>query len=235
MVFYKRKVVRRRRRVRRRPVYRRRFAYRKSRNSARAVMTRMPQPDRILTKFKYCEYTTMSPPVDGSYTTYSWQTSMYKPSAWQAGHQPLWHDTYASVYSYYRVYGIKYTIQYSNQTSHPCYIIVTSKQSSQSFNASFQTESERRNVQHRYVISGNGQGYKTFVGYISAPKVFGISNKEYRENDNFLGTFGYSPNSMAQLAFLVQGVSGASTPTSQIFVTLTLYCEMWGRQLVTGS
>jgi len=61
----------------------------------------------MLTKLKYVDFLTLVPPNDGSYAVMSWQTSIFDPQAGIGGHQPLWHDTFQNIYSFYRVHGIK--------------------------------------------------------------------------------------------------------------------------------
>lgn len=204
------------------------------RNRTYTRISRQPVPDRTLTKLKYVDFLTIVPPNDGSFAGYSFQSSLYDPQAGAGGHQPMWHDTFATLYTFYRVHGIKYSFRITNQQGNPVEGVVTTKPNTSAYSSSLVTEAERRNCHHTFLLSGYSTA-RNLKGYVSCAKVLGVSQREYKEDDYTKAGFGSDPIRMAQLSLLYNTPIGASTSNVQIWVKLTYYVEMWQRNLTAGS
>lgn len=225
-----------RRFIRRTVTRRRTRKYRRGgRNRTYTRITRQPIPDRTLTKLKYVDFLTLVPPNDGSYSTYTWQSSIYDPQAGVGGHQPLWHDTFATLYAFYRVHGMKYSFRIANQYNYPLEGLVTTKPSTSAYSSSIVTEAERRNCHHTFLLSGNSGTDRNLKGYVACNKVLGVSKTEYKEDDSTKAFFGADPIRMAQLSLMYNAPIGASATNFQVWVKITYYVEMWQRQMITGS
>lgn len=205
------------------------------RNRTYTKISRQPIPDRMLTKLKYVDFLTLVPPNDGSYAVMSWQTSIFDPQAGLGGHQPLWHDTFQNIYSFYRVHGIKYSFRISSQYNYPVEGMITTKPGAFSYGSSLITEAERQNCHHTFLFSGNSGTAKSFSGYVAPHKVLGISKTEYKELDDTKATFGADPVRMANVSLLYNSPMGTTATNMQVWVKLTYYVEFWQRQMPVGS
>lgn len=225
----------RRRRPSRKTMVRRRF---RRANRPRAKILYQPAPDRCFTKLRYNQLLTLTSPVDGTTSSTWWQSSIFDPESAVGGHQPLWHDQWASFYTYYRVHGMKYTIRVTDLTStaaawsaimhYPSYTNGTMPSSD------LQTEMERRHCKGKAHLSWSGPGStRTFKGYVSVPKVEGLSRTEFLGNESYWSTFGTNPSKMAYLALLLKGYSTSASING--YIQMTYYTEMWGRKEVAGS
>ena len=70
-------------------------------------------PPTIVTKLKYCELFTKTPSVAINHQVFN-LNSIYDPDESGVGHQPLYRDTFASIYNYYTVLGSKITVTFVN-------------------------------------------------------------------------------------------------------------------------
>lgn len=74
-------------------------------------------PNSIITKLKYCDYGTLSS-VAGSIAYQVFRAnSIFDPDFTGVGHQPMYRDTYASVYDQYTVIGSKITVNFNQTTT----------------------------------------------------------------------------------------------------------------------
>ncbi len=74
-------------------------------------------PDRLMTKLRYCSYFAITS-ASGALTKqlYRWN-SVQDPDYTGAGHQPMYHDTYAGIYDHYVVVRSRATIRVMNPST----------------------------------------------------------------------------------------------------------------------
>lgn len=202
-----------------------------------------PAPDRCFTKLRYNMMLNTTSTVSGGIGTLGrlfLQSSIFNPETAVGGHQPLWHDQWATFFKYYRVHGIRYRIQVALATGNPdngfwSGIMFYNSQTGGALPTnSFVTEVERKNCRgkHFHIWSGAGMT-KVYKGYMGVAKTEGLSRQEFIANEDYWSTFGTNPAKMAYIALLINGYKAAGAVIGTI--DLTFYTEMWGRLNVTGS
>jgi len=74
-------------------------------------------PDRLLTKLRYCDYGSQSCTTGAvGLQIFRWN-SVFDPDFTNAGHQPMYRDTYASIYDQYSVVSAQAKITFFNTNS----------------------------------------------------------------------------------------------------------------------
>jgi hypothetical protein len=82
-------------------------------------------PDRLLTKLRYSDFSSVTSTSGGLGTdTYRWN-STFDPDETGTGHQPLYRDTYAAIYDHYAVVSARAIIRFTNtDVDSPIFITV---------------------------------------------------------------------------------------------------------------
>jgi hypothetical protein len=162
------------------------------------------------------------------------QSCLWKPSAHNSGHQPLWFDQWALIYSRCRVKGMKYTITATNDAFSQA-IFMVRHQPVSSGETSIQTIEERTDVRTR-VLGPKSSGYDThtFKGYMSVAKTLGVSPKTINADDKYAATT-YStsiPSNTAipaSMAYLSTYHRCANAGNMWFNAKITLYAELFDR------
>lgn len=86
---------------------------RTTRSSQPLVMYRQPIARKLIVPMRYCETLTLNPGVGGlmTYNAYA-ANGIYDPNITGAGHQPMGHDEYATLYKKYRVLSSHITVEF---------------------------------------------------------------------------------------------------------------------------
>lgn len=193
------------------------------------TFSKQPFPDRMFTKLKFAEIYSQQFVADDIKTDVKlYTTSIYDPNAAVGGGQPMWRDTYAGIYTNYRVRGIKYHITGTCRTSPggTWYMGVRHMNTTTDPDPNMSQWLERRDTR---VKSGSGAGSGanrvTIKGYMSVAKTRGISKQELEANPNFEAAMGSNPALMAYLKLAAQ-VNNAPIIVD-FAVRLTYYVEMF--------
>jgi hypothetical protein len=81
-------------------------------------------PDRLLTKVRYCDILSITS-VAGGQGKYLWRwNSTFDPDYTGTGHQPLYRDTYATIYDQYAVVAATATFEILNNSVSPLVVIM---------------------------------------------------------------------------------------------------------------
>lgn len=191
-------------------------------------LMRQPVPDQILTKLNYSENITMT--LQGaalgvlSPAYYRFQTSLYDPDSTGTGHQPLWHDQLAAMYSKYRVHGIKYRFVIKNTSESNMIISGCVRHTSlSSVDGDYRVLRERRGTQKFHL--GSFISMPTVVrGYMAANKPWGLSKKEFMADEDFDANIGANPTKLTYLDIYAWTMS-TSNVTLNVIADLTFYCS----------
>lgn len=203
----------------------------------RPVKLYQPVPNRALVKLNYTSLHSVTI-NGGAYVQQVFQTSLNDPDLTLGGHQPLWHDQYATLYRKYRVYGIKYDITLANRAntyinnivwvhlSHLPYSFVTT--------TSIETEMERSECKHKGLLQNNtGRGgFLRFKGYLNVPKVECLSKRDFGGHEDYEASFGSNP---AKVSKLLMGFYTPADDQVRGIVRLKYYAELWDPQSVSTS
>lgn len=230
-------VVPTRRYARRRPVTIRRKRiprrYVRKRTAVRPYvkMTRQPVADKLITKLRYSEGVTFTVSLANTIYPYTFQSSIYDPDLTATGHQPLWRDTYATMYNRYRVNGIAYRIAVRNSNAVALTMFMVQHSSVTTTDTSINTALER-NISKK-IYPDASQGRTNFIkGYLSVGKVFGMTRTQFQADDSFDALLGANPSKMAYLHLMAAGRDAAII---QCQVELVYYVEFFDRINVAGS
>jgi hypothetical protein len=194
-------------------------------------------PNRTYTQLRYVAVGALNTPsAVGSFNVNMWQTSLHDPDYSGVGHQPMYYDQYAALYYNYRIHGFRYKIEVTNSGSHGAQLFVSHKPDlALPTSSSIETEMERSYCMKRLILpSASGMNHRILSGYIDTAKTWGLSKPEFIANDGFLSYFTGSPARVAALHF-GYGMSGASTTTLEVNITLDFDVECWRRLDIVGS
>lgn len=229
---YKKRVV-----VRRRPTNKRKMGtvVNKRRTAPRPYTKVMKQPvsDKIFTKLRYSEGVTMTMATGGLLYNYTFQSSIFDPDLTSTGHQPLWRDTYATMYNRYRVNGIAYRFFVRNTDVQQISMFFVQHSSVTTLDTSINTLIERGTARRYYLDAMQGRT-NLIKGYLSVAKTYGMSREQFAADDGFDALIGANPTKMAYLHMM-----GAHRHTGQntlnVQVELTYYVEFFDRINISGS
>lgn len=201
-----------------------------SRNRPRTLVTPQAVPERLFTKLKYCEQIQWALTNNGQLYAYTFQSSIYDPDLTGVGHQPYWRDQYATLYNKYRVWGVKYHFIFKQHSTEHLTFACFCPQTTSNEDTNSNTIIERPNS--RYV---NCEFTKAahLGGYISLPKLFGMSKKEFVADDGFVSAVGSSPSRMGYFVTYMMSRVNTVAAFQQIF--FKFYVEYFDRAIVTGS
>lgn len=229
------------RKTKRVPYRKKRTPYRSTKRVGRVTVPilRSPVPAREFVRLKYVHDGTYSwsSAFNVQYLTY--QSSLYDPETAVGGHQPLWRDQLATMYTNYRVYGIAWRISFMNPqgaSTTPPYRIAIRMTKDSTTETSMNTIEERVGTVS-WIVPAWTASVITRKGYLSVAKAYGKSKKEFRADESFEAAIGADPSKMAYLICYAAPVTGASPVTSTLYVRvhLTYYAELFGRQTVSSS
>jgi hypothetical protein len=193
-------------------------------------------PNKQFMKLRYVSVGTLTTPsAAGSFATNVWASSLHDPDYTGVGHQPYYHDQLAAMYKTYRIYGFRYRLELTNGGSWGAQLYIAHKPDLALVTSDLMTEMERPTCVSRKVLpSASGYNHTVFSGYVDVAKTFGLSLAEFIADDAFFANFGASPYKQASVQF-GYGMSGASTTTLDLNMTIEYDVEVFRRIDVTGS
>lgn len=203
-----------------------------SRRKPYTKISRMPVPERYFTRLRYSELMTFTMNAANVLTSYLFQTSIFDPDLTSVGHQPLWRDTMATMFNRYRVFGIKYNIAFKNTNVNQLTWAYIKHSDNSTTETNANTLRERGEGKSIILDSLNGRTNYT-RGYLSIPKAYGISKKEFYDDDGFISAIGSSPTKMAYLHLYTLTMHTSAIVHAQ--VDLEYYVEFMDRVDVISS
>lgn len=221
--------------VKRRPLARRR-RYRKRRivrrNGPYTRFSRMPVAERYFCKMNYSDSITISCTAPAVLFGYQFQTSLWDPDYSGGGHQPLWRDQIAALYQRYRVFGMKYTISWKNTNVSQLTWAYVKQTDTAVVDTNPNTLVERKEGVLKMLDALSGRT-NIVRGYMPTYKPFGLSKKEFYDDDGFIGNILSDPTKKAFLQLYAQTLN--TTAIVQAQVDLVLYVEFMDRAEIGGS
>lgn len=226
---------RRARTQRRKPV--RRSTRRKNARSTGIItkIARNPVPDRYFTKIRYntTALITTTPfsivPMTGYY---QYRASVFDPDLTGIGHQPMWYDQMTTLYTKYRVHGIGYKLTIACPDNNRLTLLALGIAVNGTTDTSWDTLTERKETRVMRVPP-TGAMPVIYKGYIHNAKAWGLSKKEFYDDDQFIAYNGVSPTKTTVLS--LYGCTHAATDTIDYALELTFYVEFIERVKVSGS
>lgn len=216
-----------------------RKVYRKRVRRANAVVSRTAFiPDRMFTRLKYSElmavtYTGLAAPAIYQFRAHS----IFDPNLTGTGHQPYGHDQYSALYNRYRVYGVKYSVTFTNQDAGKQFDIGFFKRPNNSAASVVETLLEYPFCQHKMLgAESSGQAIRTISGYCSNPRVLGITRASHRNDDSNQALIGYNPTAAGPIiSAFISNQNTAESGTVNLRWNLEYYVEFFDRKAQTQS
>ena len=119
-------------------------------------------PQRIITKLRYSDAFNQSTAGGAISDQVFRMNSVFDPDFTNLGHQPMWHDNYTSIYTYYRVHGSKLTVEFvptpttDNGTIGPYHIGIIGSDVSTTFTANTAARGEMSDSVSRFISREDG-------------------------------------------------------------------------------
>lgn len=206
---------------------RRRFTKRKTMRTSLNIV-----PTKKFMRLRYATYYTLSPTLPAGVATAdykSFRTSLYAPE-YSGGHQPYIRDQMASFYAYYRVWGVKYRITFSNRSTGTSRIAVCIMSTAEGSTPSvlMYENFERPYVKRRAILGpdGSSPAVKTLFGYLSVPRIEGLTRNEFVGEASYEAAVGANPAKVVSLHAMADSTVAGSV---DITVQLDFLVEFWGR------
>lgn len=134
-------------------------------------------PNTILTKIRYCTFGRITASTGARAINVFAANGIFDPDITGVGHQPLYRDTYASIYDQYVVIGSKITVQFvSNQTDN--IIVGINGNDDSTFPTNIETLMEGNNNTWSCVSQGTGGNNQKVLSMTFEPnEMFGVDTK----------------------------------------------------------
>lgn len=215
-------------------------------NSGAVTLKRL-FPERLFAKLEYCDLFTLTinTNVNGAWGAAAlqvFQSSLYDPDYTGTGHQPMYFDqlmSAAQIYSYYRVYGIGYHIEFVNtNTSQSMEAAIIFTPVAASITVASKPDWYRLEEQAdvRSVSIGPSSSRPTHVkGYVSVAKTCGVSPLTVKTDDRFRALYNTNPADVAFMQVYVTSGNVSAANICQMKVRLTYYSEFSGLSIAAVS
>lgn len=211
------------------------WAVRKSTQVKRARQT-MPlyksvgMPRRLTLTMNYVDEPLFSSGVVGTVTHIYRGNSIFDPDFTGAGHQPLGHDQWATLYNRYRVTKSKITVMWTNTSQQEQHYLLLPQNANTT--PGFTDAAESVGSKLGVISAFDGRGNLTLT---STATTLGIKGDRNLTNDKDLeALFGANPNT--QWFWVLQVKSpGATAVDSRAFVKIEYTVEIFDRKSLTQS
>lgn len=181
-----------------------------------------PVPQRSIVKHKYAaSVNTISP--SGFYRFNL--NNMWDPDRSGVGHQPYGRDTFATLYSKYRVIGCKYTVEVSSNSST---ILVGTLVSNEEFNytavgGDFNELKEQPRA--RFVSQAPGGQIKRIHGYVDCASILGQTRAQYMASEDTAALINNNPAEACILNIATATTAGVPQYGASVMVMLEFTTE----------
>lgn len=204
----------------------------------RAVARSVGFPDRMFAKLKYSDLHSHSYSGAGSVSFLQYRVnSIFDPYYTGVGHQPKCHDQYAVLYNRYRVYGMAYTISFTNtSTTEQCEVVIQARPNSTITGIMTEIIEDSAMKQRAVLgIEGSGRNIRTMKGYCSVAKIRGITKTRLKAESDYQAIFGNDPPIECFLNLGIIAQNTAASLSVYVRVDLTYYVEMYDRKMIATS
>ncbi len=175
-------------------------------------------PERLLTKLRYAQALNIGNTVGAlNFQSFRWN-SIFDPDYTNAGHQPLYRDTYAAIYDHYAVVRARAKITFNNNNTATPYVVgvVTDDDSTPSSTYTTLIEQSTGMSASLNAVYGSTSS-KTFVMTWDCAKVLNINPFT---DETYKTAIGSNPTEESYLHCWAIPYDGSSTASIQVFCEL---------------
>lgn len=161
--------------------------------------------------------------------------SIHDPDFSGVGHQPLSHDQWASFYTSYCVYAIRYDIQAVGITSGTSGQLAVVFKPNSTGVTDFDTIREKSYNQYKICgPPGSAPSVRQFKGYMTTKRMFGL--KELTNADtSYQASFGSNPSNNWYLHCYSQAIDNSTSYNVYWTGVITYYVKLFNRKALTES
>jgi len=185
-------------------------------------------PDKLIAPLRYHLSTAMTTTA-GSIATYAISAnSIFDPDRTAGGHQPLYRDTFNTIYNHYTVLGSKIKVIFSPNSTVGTYLVGLTQEDDTTVSAVADTLCEQSHSQHTLcnVSSGHPPFFKGYFGLEKTLEIDGYGSQSMKTN------MGSDP---AEEWFFIPFVIGQSGLTGIVTLDATIEYTVLFTELVTPT
>lgn len=135
-------------------------------------------PNTIISKLRYVQYLTLTSTSGSMASNYFRANSIFDPDQTGTGHQPLYRDTWASIYNHYKVLGAKITVRATAVTPETTATALAFGIVGEDDNAASSTSETRMEQSNSaYALVGKN-GFSTLTATFSPNEMFGPGGQD---------------------------------------------------------
>lgn len=161
--------------------------------------------------------------------------SPFDPDFTGVGTSAIGFSTYASMYTYYRCYGSRIRVQWCNVgASAATQVIQVGVSASPTVSPGYTNMDQLMENPYGVVkIFAFGTNVPVTKMYMSTAKIEGVHKKAVATDDTYASLTTTNPAQPWYWNLITQSADQVSSSTAIAFVTITYYCEFYGRQVLT--
>lgn len=194
----------------------------RGRNGYGPVMLAQTPAIRIVLPWTWCG--NLSEAAASAGVSYSLGVNnLYDPNFTGAGAQPIGYDQYSALYSRYRAVSVRYRISFAQRTTIPARVgLYLSPQSTLPADPNSWTVQNKTAKQAMLGVYTGGNNVANFTGVVNLAELFGITQQEYRADQDFTAGTGSGP---ARLGFMHIWASSCGGVVATVDYTVSLWFE----------
>lgn len=182
-------------------------------------------PSEVITSLKYVQTVKLTS-TSGSLAKNTFRlNSLFDPDVTGTGHQPMYADDFASIYSQYVVLGSRITVMFVPESINagPMFVGITSNPSSSLASTTVDETAEQNNTSYAIITGYNGGGSKQLSNTYSPSKDLGVT----ADDDTVGATFGANPNNAwyAHISFAELSATTPSVCQCQVTIEFLVKCK----------
>lgn len=175
-------------------------------------------PDKLRVRLKYATSGTITSTTGSVGKQVFRANSIFDPDLTNAGHQPLYHDTFSSIYNHYSVIGSKIIIKLVNTSTNTFQVVlILDDDATTSTTLDTLTEQGHSRVRLLTPISGSRSSI-SLVGKWSARKVLGIN--PFNRDSQQAAAFGANPTEISTWTIAASDLAGGTNSITYQVVIL---------------
>ncbi len=188
-------------------------------------------PDRLVTKLRYNDVLT-AVSTTGALNTYIFRwNSTFDPDLSGTGHQPLYRDTYASIYDQYAVTRAWARIRFDNTSNSVGFVFGAVTDDDSSVSSTFQTlmEQSHGNSETLTALTGSHSSHELNMVWDAAK----VLNIDPYTSEAYKTAVGSNPTEVSTLVMWSKPIDGSTTAT--MLITIELIQEVLWTELSTPT
>lgn len=175
-------------------------------------------PNSVITTLRYCKYKQLNSSTGASVANVFRANGIFDPDYTDTGHQAMYRDTYANIYSYYAVLGSKITVTFLSRADDLGFIVGIQGSETPTPSTSVTTWMEQNNGVHSLIGPRNSGPVTLFMTYSPVENL----GSDIKDDNSSLTAVGSDPGSAQAYYFNVLGAVEDAVSTSQFTIVVEI-------------